>query len=131
MNEEITSVTRSHQGTYHDSLEIHAGDPLEPGGCDPDWPGWRWAKRSDGRAGWVPETLLHSIGSGYVAARDYSGRELSVTVGEKVGIVEECLGWVWVRQMDGKEGWIPRDCLKVGSSKGFVKEPGEDPSGNA
>ena len=75
---------------------------------DDDWPGWIWCTGPDGRQGWVPIAWLtrHDDGTGTLR-RDYTARELTVRVGERVTIAYRESGWAWVTNEIGVAGWVP------------------------
>lgn len=104
-------VVADHRATYADPLRVRAGDLLQVGGRDEEFPGWVWCTGPDGRSGWVPEKDLERTERGAVARRDYSARELDVRAGEEVIPSEEECGWVWVTNASGEAGWVPRTHL--------------------
>ena len=121
-------VTRPYQIQYPDPLRVAAGDRVSVGNQQREFPGWKWCKAVDGRAGWVPVELLlddsadASATTGSAAAataavstapeaillRDYSAAELAVQPGEEVMIEDARHGWLLVRNARGEGGWIPQ-----------------------
>jgi len=45
--------------------------------------------------------------------KDYDGREVPLTVGEDVEVLEVDSGWAWVRKNDETEGWVPLENLSL------------------
>ncbi len=39
---------------------------------------------------------------------NYTARELTINVGERVRGIRELNGWVWCVDLHGREGWIPK-----------------------
>ena len=101
-----------HKASYEDPLAGRAGDELEVGPADVEWAEWRWCTATDGRRGWVPETLLEGSGAHRRLARDYDARELTVRAGELLEVLETESGWARCRTEDGREGWLPGGCVK-------------------
>ena len=104
-------VARDDTTQYLDPITVRAGDRVQVGRDDPEFPGWRWCTGPDGRAGWVPEDLLQRDGATATMARDYTARELDVRAGLDVVLGESMHGWVWATDADGRSGWIPLSCL--------------------
>src|SRR5207248_4803675 len=46
-----------HRIEYPDPLRVAAGERVNVGHEDAEFPGWKWCKASDGREGWVPVEL--------------------------------------------------------------------------
>jgi SH3-like domain-containing protein len=102
----------AHKASYEDPLAGSAGDELEVGPADVEWPAWRWCTATDGRKGWIPQALLEGAGSRRRLARDYDARELTVRAGERIEVLVTESGWVRCRTEDGREGWLPGGCVK-------------------
>src|SRR5207237_267242 len=73
-----------HRIEYPDPLRVAAGERVNVGHEDAEFPGWKWCKASDGREGWVPVELLSNEGAETTVLQDYSARELAVRPGEEV-----------------------------------------------
>lgn len=100
-----------HEATYADPLRVPAGAPLHTGREDDEFPGWVWCTAADGRQGWVPRLFLKGEGANVTADRDYDARELSISAGERLTLLEEVNGWVWVENGRGERGWVPASHL--------------------
>jgi hypothetical protein len=75
------------------------------------YPGWIWCTDEHGNHAWVPEAYVSVVGETCVLTRDYDSRELEVEVGEMVQVLETESGWAWVLNDEGRNGWVPLDCL--------------------
>jgi uncharacterized protein YgiM (DUF1202 family) len=96
-----------HKIEYPDPIRVAAGEQVNVGREDAEFPGWRWCKALDGREGWVPAELLSNEGAEATVLQDYSARELTVETGEEVVVEESRHDWLLVRNGRGERGWIP------------------------
>lgn len=103
-------VTQAWQASYDDPIRLSAGDPVWLTGRQERWEGhlWLWARASDGREGWVPDSVLQQDASGTVSREDYSAEELTCAPGEVLDAERETHGWLWCRNGMGDFGWVPR-----------------------
>jgi hypothetical protein len=106
-------MTADHEPTYPDPITMRAGDVLQLGQRDDEYPGWIWCTARDGRAGWVPAAYLDVAGDAGVARRDYRAVELRAGAGEVVVVSAEESGWAWVVNARGEAGWVPATKLTV------------------
>lgn len=109
------TALESHTASYADPIVVKAGDAMRLTGESERWDGhlWLWASGPDGRAGWVPDTLVADDADEPRAARGYSAIELSCKAGEVLEVMEETHGWAWCRSADGSEGWVPSRILRT------------------
>ena len=110
-------VIQAYQSAFLEPLMMRAGDLLRFEFCDTDYPGWCWCMHSDGKCGWVPRSYLDIEEKSAIALQDYDGTELSVQQGETLNLLKEEAGWFWASTINGQQGWIPGDCLKMGSPR--------------
>lgn len=98
-----------HFAVYADPICVKAGDRLTLTGKTDEWDGhiWLWAVGADGKAGWVPDSIVENRTERFQASRDYSAIELDCAKDEIVNVIEEIHGWAWCRSSMGKEGWVP------------------------
>src|SRR5207245_4208060 len=96
-----------HRIEYPDPLRVAAGERVNVGHEDAEFPGWKWCKASDGREGWVPVELLSNKGAEATVLQNYSAHELAVQPGEEVIVEESRHEWLLVRNALGECGWIP------------------------
>ena len=107
MTQRRVRIKIEHRIEYPDPLRVAAGERVNVGREDAEFPGWKWCKTSDGREGWVPAELLSNEGAEATVLQDYSARELAVRSGEEVVIEESRHDWFLVRNGRGERGWIP------------------------
>ena len=103
-------IVAPHELPAYEPLDLQAGDEVSVGRNDAEWPAFVWCQTADGRGSWIPEAFLSGEGEERTLKRAYCARELVVTVGEVVSLLEEIGGWCFVRNADGGEGWIPGRC---------------------
>ncbi|TKT74822.1 hypothetical protein XW59_022920 [Aquamicrobium sp. LC103] len=105
----MKTVIRDHAASYADPVVLNAGDPIRLTGEKEVWDGhaWLWAEGPDGKAGWVPDTIVQSSHGKLYARHDYSAMELTCFEGETLSIAMETHGWAWCRSADGRQGWVP------------------------
>jgi hypothetical protein len=100
------------RASYPDPLLVRSGDVLTTGERSDRWPLFLWCTASDGRAGWVPESVLSIETDGAATAhRDYDTAELTVSPGASVTVLERLAGWSWCRDEAGRCGWVPDEVL--------------------
>jgi uncharacterized protein YgiM (DUF1202 family) len=95
------------ESQYSNPIEVAAGETVDVGDEDKEFPGWMWCSASNKREGWVPVELISMNDKGARVLEDYSARELSVMLGEEVTIEDARHGWLLVRNACGQRGWIP------------------------
>ena len=108
---EVTQTTcraiAAYRISYPDPLIVRAGDELNVGKEDPEYPGWVWCTDIDGKGGWVPDDCIELAGENARARYDYAATELSATVGEELVMNKEKSGWAWCTNRKGQSGWLP------------------------
>ena len=117
------SAARDYAAQYPDPIDVAAGESVRVERPDEENPSWWWCVADDGRAGWVPGTNLDptpTAGANSRVQRSYSARELSVTRGEPLVILEEFADWLLVRNTAGARGWVPASHIQRDE-----KPPGE------
>jgi uncharacterized protein YgiM (DUF1202 family) len=101
------SIALQYNVEYPDPISVKAGERVDVGREDDDFPGWKWCKASNGREGWVPVELLLDEGGEAIVSQNYSARELEVRPGEEVVVEDARHKWLLVRNANGERGWIP------------------------
>ncbi len=102
-------VKRSYTAAYPESLVIRQGTRIRFERKPTEWPGWIWCTVESGKSAWVPEAWVEINGNCCVLKRDYDSRELTVQPGDALEVVFTESGWGWVRNREGREGWVPLD----------------------
>lgn len=103
-------MARAYVAQYVDPISVQRGEVVRVEREDPELPGWWWCEAADGRGGWVPGELLLPTAAAGVRARlsaDYTARELTVESGTTVEVLEERVGWLFVRAEGVAPGWVP------------------------
>jgi uncharacterized protein YgiM (DUF1202 family) len=100
-------IRLEHRIEYRDPILVEAGETVNVGREDAEFPGWKLCKASDDREGWVPVELLSGEGAEATVLQDYSAREIEVRPGEEVIVEEARHDWLLVRNGQGERGWIP------------------------
>ena len=102
-------VRHDHRPARRDAVSFRAGDRVERGPVDADWPGWFEVTDARGRRGRMPKGWF----DGDVAARDFDGRELEANAGDSVRLIELSDGWWWAENQIGEKGWLPEHALVI------------------
>jgi SH3-like domain-containing protein len=98
---------------YSHPIAFRAGDCVQVGRADPEYPEWHWCTAADGREGWVHYRFLSQRTGAAVALADYSARELNVDPGARGHVQLACGAWLYVMIDDGRIGWIPEHCAST------------------
>jgi len=100
-------VVADYTVSYPDPLVVRAGDLLNVGNEDADFPGWVWCEDRNGKGGWVPDDCIELGGERARARYDYAATELAATVGEELVVTKEKGGWALCINESGQRGWLP------------------------
>lgn len=100
-------VIEDYISPYTEPWKMVRGEILSIGEKDTEWTGWIWCTNKDGESRWVPESYLELQGNSGKAKQDYDSTELSVKIGEELIIEKEESDWYWVKNQQGKWGWVP------------------------
>jgi len=106
-------VLRAYKPQYPDPIEFRAGESIQVGKRDTEWPEFVWATDPRGRSGWVHQDRLSAHAGLALATRGYSARELEAEAGARVQLLEEAGGWWWVEDERGRRGWLPAKTLSA------------------
>jgi hypothetical protein len=98
----LARIITEYEAEYPDPIVVAAGETVQVGDEDKEFPGWKWCRASDEREGWVPVELISTQDKGARVLEDYSARELSVKPGEEVTIEEARHAWLLVRNAQGQ-----------------------------
>ena len=89
-------------------LSLAAGQVVQCGKQDLDWPGWIWVTAENGRGSYVPEDILEVVeGMNATVKRAFRAHDLSVKKQDQVRSLQEVKGWHWCQSSTGEEGWLP------------------------
>jgi len=93
-------------------LQLQAGDVVQVGERDSTWPAFVYVTCDRGE-GWVPARNLVETGGRVVVQTRYDTTELPTSIGEVLEVVErdDESGWLWCRNEQGAEGWVPLSTL--------------------
>jgi hypothetical protein len=110
-------VTENYVFDNNAPIELCAGDAVRLGeltDSNSDYPNWIHCESlKTGRKGWVAVDFLTINGDIGIATRDYTAKEMTVSVGDIVDTKYELNGWYWsVRQSDSESGWIDKKMVK-------------------
>jgi len=106
-------VLFAHTPESEESISGTTGDRLTFERRETVYPGWIWCTDVLGNRAWVPEAFVSVSGETCVLVRDYDSRELAVSEGEVVRILEKESGWAWVVDDLDRRGWVPLECLAL------------------
>ena len=107
-------LLNAYRSQYPVPLRFHAGEIVQLGVRDEEWPDFAWVKTGEGRAGWAPVAWLRPLGASHAEAlRDYSAQELDVDSGESVQLHHEHGGWGGAERANGARGWLPARDLEL------------------
>lgn len=103
-----TRALRRYSIQYADPIRVGAGAVVSVGRRDEEYRHWLWCIAADGRAGWVPETILDSTAPGSATVLEaYSAVELPLEEGEEVQVLRQFDGFALGRSSGGSTGWFP------------------------
>ena len=78
-----------------------------------NWENWMFCHEEKyDRKGWVPEQIIKRYEWNRNYYKQYTAKELNVSIGERVIGLEELNGWVWGEGRDGEKGWVPKENLQ-------------------
>lgn len=112
-------VHTAHTTNYPNPIGFQAGERVELGVRDDEYPGWIRVTTRDGNQGWAPIPYLQmdAVEKTAIALQDYSARELNTRIGEHLILHYELNDWGWVENEDKETGWVPLHTIEriVGS----------------
>lgn len=104
-------VVTNHEPTP-DPIVLEKGQLVKTGEEDQRWGNWIHCETLEGAMkGWVPAQIIVGRGSGARITEDYTAEELSAEPGETLVSQRELNGWVWCRNRQRQEGWVPLENL--------------------
>jgi uncharacterized protein YgiM (DUF1202 family) len=106
-------VVQPHTATYQQTIHGQIGETVTVGPEDSDFPGWVWCTDKAGTSSWVPKAYLAIEGDFGQLNREYNAKELSVTTGERLTVVDEESSWYLCETEAGLRGWVPMENVKL------------------
>lgn len=106
-------VVSDYRSAYPDPLVLQRGAKLRVSDKTSPWPGWLWGEDTNGKKGWIPTSFVNRRGDTGEMNRDYDATELSVKKGDRLTVLDEEAGWVWVDGPDGRRGWVPKENIEM------------------
>ena len=110
-------VIKSHVSNYPNPIRLEEGDVvkmIESYAGPENWGNWMFCheEKYDGK-GWVPEQIIRKDMNGTgIIIKQYTAKELNVSIGKRLIGLEELNGWVWCEGRDGEKGWVPKENLQ-------------------
>ncbi|WP_242277132.1 SH3 domain-containing protein [Bacillus cereus group sp. BfR-BA-01446] len=110
-------VIKSHVSNYPDPIRLEEGDVvkmIESYDGPENWENWMFCHEEKyDRKGWVPEQIIRKDMNGTgIIIKQYTAKELNVSIGERVIALEELNGWIWCEKTGGEDGWVPKENLQ-------------------
>ncbi|WP_039056285.1 SH3 domain-containing protein [Enterobacter sp. Bisph1] len=107
-------VIKNYTSAFPDPISIKKNATAVVSHCDLQYRGWVWITLDNGHAGWAPQQLfLPQSANKILCLEDYTARELSVIVGEKITIGTSLNGWCWATNVAGESGWLPEENIDI------------------
>ncbi|MEP0940132.1 MAG: SH3 domain-containing protein [Rhizobiaceae bacterium] len=116
-------VTEAYKACYPNPIRVSRGDRITLTGRRGNWNGhvWLWAKDTEGREGWIPDSLVDDLEKTQQQANeDYNARELDCSLGEHLTVLKSTNGWCWCVPRgggdddgDNRAGWVPQQNLSL------------------
>jgi len=104
-------VVTNHEPTP-DPIVLEKGQSVKTGEEDQRWGNWIHCETLEGTMkGWVPAQIIEGKGPHARIMEDYTAVELAVVPGETLVSQKELNGWVWCRNRQRQEGWVPLENL--------------------
>jgi len=109
----IAIVTSNYESAYPDPIKLETGEMVKTEKKETEWPGWIWCISQAGKVGWVPANYLILENGLYRVNRDYNAGELTVSIGERLQVLDSEAGWIWCEKANGLRGWVPLDHVRI------------------
>ena len=108
-------VTQAYKTCYEDAICLKAMDAVTVVRQDDEWPEFFWCINSQNKEGWVPQSYFFKEGEIAHMLKDYSAKELTVSQGEELVLIDSLGGWFWAENKNGEQGWLPEKCVSLKS----------------
>ena len=100
-------VHAAYTAQYADPIAFRAGETVEVGHADAEFPEWFWCRGPDAKEGWVHCSFLSATTGRVTGAQDYSAKELTVEAGATGRVIHLLGGWAYLQLDDDRCGWVP------------------------
>jgi len=109
-------VIKGHKSNYPNPISLRKDEKIIVGkkyAGKEGWENWIYCYKIDeSQEGWVPEQIIKFSSKYGIIKENYTAKELTIKAGKKLKGNYELNGWVWCKDTEGREGWIPRMNLK-------------------
>jgi hypothetical protein len=104
----------AHELPERASLRLEVGDVVSVEPKASEWPAFGYVRAAHGE-GWVPLRHLSAAEGPATVLEPYDTTELAVVAGEVLVVVarDDESGWLWCRDDEGEEGWVPLRSLRA------------------
>ena len=101
------TANADYEDNNSEAMHLVAGQEVTSGPADRTWPGWIWARDSNGRMGYIPAEILEPLGEDrWAASEDFDPTVLKIQRGDEITSLKQIHGWHWCKNEAGAEGWI-------------------------
>lgn len=107
-------MVAEHRPSQAPPIQVRPGDRVQVHERDDEWPAFVKVTTSAGGSGWVPSRYLSAGEGSATVITPYNTQEVAGLPGEVLTAVErdDESGWLWCRNAQGQEGWIPVRCAE-------------------
>ncbi|MFQ6337255.1 SH3 domain-containing protein [Bacillus sp. AF62] len=107
-------VIKSHVSNYPNPIRLEEGDVVKMIESYAGPENWMFCHEEKyNRKGGVPEQIIRKdMNRTGIIIKQYTAKELNVSIGERLIGLEELNGWVWCEGRDGEKGWVPKENLQ-------------------
>jgi len=92
-------VRAAYVAQYPNPVAFRAGETVQVGDPDTEFPEWFWCRGPDAREGWVHSSFLSRTMGRATGARDYSAKELTVEAGATGRVVHVLGEWAYLQRV--------------------------------
>ncbi|MEA4907286.1 MAG: SH3 domain-containing protein [Anaerolineaceae bacterium] len=106
-------MLEDYHAAYEHPIRFQAGERLQVGARNDEYPCWIWCTTAGGRSGWVPERILDLQGDSATGLEAYDAQELSVCAGDLLLLRRLECSWYLAETPDGRTGWVPAGLVEL------------------
>ena len=102
-------VIVEHRPSRTPPIKLRPADNVHVYERDDEWPAFVKVATPNGASGWVPSRYLSATQGEAMVVTPYDTREVAGEPGEVLTVIErdDESGWLWCRNQNGEEGWLP------------------------